>query len=228
MRLIRSLLPALVLAGLNLGAADDLPAVYAKIDSAAAGFKGLTADIRKTAHMDVINEDDVDTGKILVKRAKPHDLRFRFDFTNPPKQVAFSGTKLEIYYPKTFTVEEGDLGKRKRMIEEFMLLGFGSTSQDLRSAYTVRLLGQEPVNAQPTWHIELTPKSSEMAQTFPKIELWISTASGMALQQKLYDKGGKDYHLATYTNMKLRSDIPDSDLKLDLPKGVTRTKLPIQ
>jgi outer membrane lipoprotein-sorting protein len=213
--------------------ADDLQAVYTKIDAGATGFKGLTADIRKVAHMDVINEDDASIGKMIVKQAKAHDLRFRFDFVDPAtrqivQQVSFAGTKLEIYYPKQNNIEEGDLRTRKTMVEQFMLLGFGSTSRDLQSAYQVRLIGQESVNKSPTWRIELTPKSPDMVQTFPKIELWISQATGMALQQKLYDKGGKDYHLATYTDMKLRSDIPNSDLELNPPKGVTRTKLPIK
>jgi outer membrane lipoprotein-sorting protein len=207
-----------------LPAADDLQAVYAKIDSGAAGFKGLTADIRQAAHTDVINEDDVATGKIVVKRPKPRDIRMRIDFQEPnQKQVAFAGNKADIYYPKTNTDDEYDLGKHKGMLEQFMLLGFGTSSQDLRSAYSIRLIGAEAVNGQPTKRIELIPKSKEMLQIFPKIELWISDATGMALQQKLYDKGGKDYHLATYSNMKLRSDIADSEVKLNLPTGVHRT-----
>ncbi len=93
----------------------------------------------------------------------------------------------------------------------------------MRDAYTVRLIGEEPVNGQPATHIELIPKSKDMAQTFPRIELWISDATGIALQQKVFEKGGKDYQLTTYSNMKLRSDISDSQVKLDVPKGATYT-----
>lgn len=210
-------------------AADDLQSIYSKIDSAAASFKGLSADIRQDAHMDQINEDDVSTGKILVKRPKAHDVRMRIDFQEPnQKQVAFAGNKVEIYYPKTNTVEEYDLGKRKGMVEQFLILGFGSTSQELQSAYRVRLVGEEAINGQPTTRLELIPKSSDMAQTFPKIELWISNATGLALQQKLYDKGGRDYHLATYSNMKMRPDISDSEIKLNIPKDAHISKQPIR
>ena len=212
-----------------LPAADDLQSVYAKIDAGAAGFKGLTADIRKVAHMDLINEDDIESGKITVKRAKPKDIKVRIDFTEPKhEQVVIDGSKAWAYYPNSNTVEEQNLGKYKGMVDQFLLLGFGSTSQDLRSAYNVRYEGQEAINGKPTSRIELTPKSADLAQTFPKIELWISKDTGMALQQKLYEKGGKDYHLATYSDMKLRSDIPDSEVKLNLPKGVIRTPSPIK
>ena len=212
-----------------LSAADDLPKVYSKIDSGSAGFKGITADIKRVAHLDLINEDDTETGKIVVKRPKPHDVLMHIDFMEPnPKQVYFGGSTAEIYYPKSNTVEEYDLGKHKGLLEQFLLLGFGTSSQDLRDAYTIRYVGAETINGQPAWRIELTPKSQDMAQTFPKIELWISDATGMAVQQKLYEKGGKDYNLATYSNMKLRSDIADSEVKPGFPKGAIHTKQPIK
>jgi len=223
---MRFLRPTLVLATAIAGlpAADDLQRVYSKIDSGAAAFRGLTADIKRIAHTDVIDEDDVETGKIVVKRPKFHDVRMRIDFLEPnQKQVAFSGNKADIYYPKSNTDEEYDLSKHKDMLKQFLLLGFGTSSQDLRNEYSIRWIGPESINGQPAMHIELTPKSNDMAQTFPKMELWISDATGMALQQKLYEKGGKDYQLATYSNMKLRSDIADSEVKLNIPRGAHHT-----
>ena len=212
-----------------LHSADELQSVFAKIDAGAAGFKGLTADIHRVAHVDLINEDDPESGTIALKRPKPHDIRMRIDFREPSqKQVAFANNRVEIYYPKLNSVDEYDLRQHKGLVEQFLLLGFGSTSQDLRSAYSIRYIGQEPINGQPTWRIELTPKSSEAADTFPKIELWISQATGMALQQKLYEKGGKDYQLATYSNMKLRPEIPDADVKATYPKDARHNKPPVK
>ncbi len=100
---MRFLWPALVLlaAAAGLYGADDLQQVYSKMDSASTTFRGLTADIRRDARTDLINEDDVETGKIVVKRSKPNDLRMRIDFSEPnEKQAALSGSKAEIYYPK--------------------------------------------------------------------------------------------------------------------------------
>lgn len=229
--MIRALRPIFVLAitVAVLPGADDLQSVYNNIDKGAAGFKGLTADIHMVAHMDLINEDDPQSGRIAVKRPKPHDIRVRIDFLEPDqkqvlKQVAIAGTKAKVYYPKTMDLQEEDLGRYKGMVDQFLLLGFGSTSQDLRSEYDIHLAGQEPINGQPTSHLELTPKSKDLSQTFPRIELWISNATGLALQQKLYEKGGKDYHLATYSNMKLRPDLSDADVSLNVPKDAHRTK----
>jgi len=53
------------------------------------------------------------------------------------------------------------------------------------------------------------------------VDLWISDTMGIAVQQKLYEPGG-DYLLTTYTNIKLRLNLPDSLVRLDLPKSVKR------
>jgi len=212
-----------------LNSADELQAVFAKIDAGATGFKGLTADIHRVAHVDLINEDDPESGTIALKRPKAHDIRMRIDFREPSqKQVAYANNRVEIYYPKLNSVDEYDLRQHKGLVEQFLLLGFGSTSQDLRSAYQIRYIGQEPINGQSTWRVELTPKSQEAAETFPKIELWISQETGMALQQKLHEKGGKDYQLATYSNMKLRPDIADADVKPNYPRDARHNKPPIK
>jgi outer membrane lipoprotein-sorting protein len=224
MRFLRATL-VLTAAIAGLSAADDLQEVYSKIDAGSASFKGLTADLKRISHVDVIKEDDPESGKITVKRSKPNDTRIRIDFLEPaPKQAAFSGSKAEIYYPKSNSIEEYDLSTHKDMLKQFLLLGFGASSKDLRASYNIRFLGKEAINGEPTSHLELTPKSKDLAQTFPKIELWISDATGMALQQKLYEKGGKDYQVNTYSNMKLRADIPDAEVRLNAPKGAVRTK----
>ena len=212
---------------ISLSAADDLQAVYARIDGGAARFKGMTADIRRVTHMELIGEDDVETGKIMVKRSKPKDIKMRIDIDqadhSSPKQYAFSGTRADIYYPKTNTDEIYDLGKHRGLLEQFLLLGFGTTSAELRGAYSIRLEGKEAVNGEPAWRIELLPKSKDIQQMFPRIELWISVSSGIAVEQKLYEKGGKDYHLFTYSNIQFRPDIPDSEVKLDIPKNAVKT-----
>jgi len=91
---------------------SSLAATLARMDEAAAKFKGLQADVQKISHMAVINEDTVEAATIAVKRPKPNDIRVLFDFKPPnPKQVAIAGVKAAIYYPEINTVQEWDMGK---------------------------------------------------------------------------------------------------------------------
>jgi outer membrane lipoprotein-sorting protein len=209
--------------GWGAPAADSsLAATLARMDEAAAKFKGLQADVQKVSHTAVINEDSADTGTIAVKRPNAHDIRVLINFQSPnPKQVMIAGIKVGFYYPGINTVQEFDLGKSRTLVEQFMLLGFGSNSRDLKSAYSIRLGGPETVAGQKATRIELIPKSQDVLAHLKRVDLWISDAMGIAVQQKLYETGG-DYLLATYTNIKLRPNLPDSAVRLDLPKSVKR------
>jgi outer membrane lipoprotein-sorting protein len=201
-----------------------LEGVLKNMDQASASFKGLTADIRKLAHTQVVNVDDVSEGTIAVKRFKPRDTRIRIDFKKPSQQmVAIGGGKVEIYYPKLNEVQEGDLGKIRSLVDQLMLLGFGGNSADLQDAYTVTLGGPDTVNGEKATRIVLVPKSKEILQSVKKCELWISD-KGLTLQQK-FDQGSGDYLLSTYSKINLGSNIPESAVRLDIPKGAKRTKL---
>jgi len=206
---------------------DPLNAALARMDATSATFRGLTADIKKVAHLDAINVDTTDLGTITVKRgARSRDLQMLIDFKEPDaKQVLFAGSKAQMYILKNpGEVQEYDLSRKFRgMLDQYLLLGFGSNSRDLRNAYTVKV-GQpasEPMAGDKTTKIELVPKSQEMLQQVKKCELWISDSSGITVQQKLYTGGG-DYNLATYTRIVINPKLPE--LKLDLPRGVKITK----
>ena len=222
-----------IVCGLALGclaapapAADDLAAVFARMDQAAPTFKGLRADIKKVAHTAVINEDTTDIGTIIVKVPKPHDFHMLIDLREPDKKiVSISGTLVEMYYPKANEVQVYNVGKgHKAEMEQFMRLGFGSNSKEMRDAYTVTYGGPETVAGQKATRIVLVPKSADLVAMYPKFELWISDATGISIQQKIYEQGG-NYTVATYPNMKIDPNIPDSAVKLNLPKGVTRRPL---
>jgi outer membrane lipoprotein-sorting protein len=213
-----------LLLGLHFGAeaaGNSLQAVFSVMDDAAAKFKGLKADMKMVTHTAVINEDSVDNGTIVVKQPKPHDLRLLLDFREPDKKtVQMAGSKVDIYYPNNNTVQEYDLNKSHRdKADQFMLLKFGSNSKDLQAAYNITLGGPETVAAEPATRIELVPKSPDLRAQFPKFELWISEKTGIAVQQKMYQPGG-DYWMATYSNMQLNPNLPDSAVTLNLPKGV--------
>ena len=199
----------------------ELETVLARMDRAAASFKDMSADVRWVQHTAAINQDAVDIGTILLKRSK-RDIRMRVEFTAPDrKSLALQGHKLEIYYPNTNTVEEYDTGKYKQMLDQFLLIGFGTTGKELAPAYTMKVLGSETVAGQPTTHLELIPKSPEMLKNLKKLEMWISDTNGYPVQQKFYLLGG-DYRLVTYTNVKINTGLRDADLKLKLPKDVKR------
>jgi outer membrane lipoprotein-sorting protein len=216
----RMLFSVLLSTALLAGApSQSLDQILARMDQNANTFKSMKAKLRHLSHVAVINEDNVSTGTMSMRRTK-REVHALVEFTAPdPKAVAFSGTKVEIYYPKLQTVEEYDV--RKNLVEKYLVLGFGSSGKELKADYALRELGAETLNAQQTTRLELIPKSKEVLQQFPKIEWWIADATGYPVQQKFYQTGG-DYMSFTYSDVAINPSLPDSAFKLNVPKGVKR------
>jgi outer membrane lipoprotein-sorting protein len=219
----------LLLGALTLTAAPapaaSLTETLAKMDQAAAKFTSLSADIKKVSHTGVIDQDTEDNGTVQMKRPKPHDIRMLFDIKPPdPKQLFIDGKKVQIFYPNSLLMQEYDMSKYKSLLEQFLLLGFGSNSRELQHDYSISLGGSEVVAGEKTTRLELIPKSQEMLVHLKRVDLWLSDETGMPVQQKFYQPGN-DYQVATYTNIKINPNLPE--LKLDVPKG-TKKEFPLK
>jgi outer membrane lipoprotein-sorting protein len=136
-----------------------------------------------------------------------------------PRTAAFEKNTAEIYYPKMQSVNVFNLGKSRSLVDQFLVLGFGSTGIELKRSYSIRLVGEQRISGEPTTRIELVPLSAAVSEYMQKAELWIA-AAGYPLQQKIYTSSTE--YTFTYSDVKLNANIPDSALKLQLPKGVKR------
>lgn len=202
--------------------AQNLEAVTARMDASAASFKAMTADIRQTSFTAVLNESNVSSGTITLEKTRPKELRMLVEFSSPdPKSVFYENRKLQIYYPKIQTVQEYDLGKQASLVDQFLLLGFGSRGSDLKASYELKYLGDEQINGEKTQRLELTPKSQEALQHVKKLELWIAESTGQPIQQKVFQPS-RDYILIAYSNMKVNPALAPDAVKLKTPKGVKK------
>jgi len=215
------ILAILIRAAAYPASADSLDDVLARMDRAAPAFKGFSADLRSVTHTAVINEDETEKGRILLKRGK-RDMTMLVEFTEPnPKSFAVHDRKAEIYYPRQQTIDEYDIGQYKALLDQFMLIGFGTSGKELAVAYDMKVLGNESVGGTVATHLELIPKSAEVLKNLKKLELWIPEGEAYPVQQKIYLAAG-DYKLFTYTNVKMNPPLKDSDLKLRVPKDTKR------
>jgi outer membrane lipoprotein-sorting protein len=201
--------------------ADSLSDVLARMDRSAPSFKTFSADMKSTTYTAVIKESDEESGKILLKRGK-HDMAMLVEFIEPnPKSVAVNDHKAEIYYPKQKTIEEYDIGQYQALLDQFMLVGFGTSGKELASAYDVKVLGSETISGKATTHLELVPKLAEVLKNLKKLELWLPESDPYPVQQKIYLAAG-DYKQFTYTNVKMNPPLSDSDLRLKVAKDAKR------
>ena len=206
--------------------AQDLESALGRMDRLSKGFRGLTADLHKTAYTAVIKQSDESFGRLTVFRAQPKDLRMLVEIDKPdPTAVAYGDNKVQIYYPKIAEVQEYDLsGKQNHLIEEFLLLGFGTSTSDLRKKYSITFKQEATVQGLKADLLELVPKSAEARADFPSIEMWVAQGGGYPLRLKLYQPS-KDYQQAEYTNVRVNPpNITEAAVRLKLPKGVKKVR----
>ena len=195
-------------------------AVVSKLDAAASKFSGMTADLTRITYTKVLDEKAEESGQISLKK-QSRDMHVLINFSKPDaKIVAFHGRKAEIYFPKLKTVQEWDLGKHGALIDQFLLVGFGS-GKDLKSAYSVKYAGEESVGGEKAHKLELTPTTPVVKDKLRRVELWVSDDGSHPVQQRFIEPSG-NYYMATYSNVKLNPALTDDALRLKLPKGVKR------
>jgi hypothetical protein len=222
---LRTLLAPLLCALSAYGADPALQAVYQRMDKAAANFKGCIADVVKIHHLAIIDTgDEKEAGTIAVRKLN-HTFQLLEKFLPDGEQVELDGTRVQIYHPRTNTLNSDDLGRKYHgLMEEVMLIGLGGNSKDLLAGYQVALGGPEIAGGQAATRLILIPNDPQLLKTFPKFEVWYSDVTGIAVQQKWYDQGFADYTVQTYTNMKIGT-VTDAQVKLVLPKDVHREHL---
>jgi len=195
--------------------------VLAMMDKSARDFHTLTADIEHIKYTDVVKDTSTETGKLLVRR----DEKMRIEFFKPDRRTILrTGDSLFVFTPKINRVEEYDLGKNREMVDQYVLLGFGTKSDNVRKSYEVNVIGETELDNKKTVQIELTPKSDQMRKQIAKIQMWIDESSWLPIQQKFFESGSADYLIFHYTNVMKNLKIGDNQFKPDWPKGVTRTK----
>lgn len=203
--------------------ADSLPQVLAKLDESATSFESMSANVKKLSHTEVINDNMEESGSILLKRQKPRGLAALIDFTKPdPRTIAFSGNKAEIYYPKLKKVDEYNLSKYTDIVDQFLLVGFGTAGKELAANYDIKLGGAETVEGVATNRLDLTPKTDARREKLKLLQLWIA-GGGYPVQQKFLQPSG-DFTVFTYTDVKVNPPLAEDALRLKLPKGVIRER----
>ena len=195
--------------------------VLEMMDKSAKDFRTLTADIENVKYTAVVQDASTETGQIFVRR----DQKMRIEFTKPEaRTILRTGDSLFLYNPKLNRVEEYDLGKNRAMVDQYIRLGFGTKSEDLKKSYVVTVTGEEELDRRKTVVMELTPKADQIRSQITRIQMWIDEASWLPIQQKIFESGSGDYILFHYTSMMKNLKINDSRFKQDWPKNASHEK----
>ena len=197
-----------------------LESVLAQLDAGAKNFHSLAADIERTKVTIVVNDRSTETGNIYVRGDK---MLLELKAPNP-RTILRTGDSLFIYNPGLKRVEEYNLGKNRTLVDQFLLLGFGTEGKELQKGYLVALLKEEKLDDRKTVELELTPKSSAVRNQIAKIQIWLDESSWLPVQQQFYEAGSGDYSIVRYSKIVRNPGLPDSQFKPRWPKGTQKIK----
>ena len=197
-----------------------LEGVLRQMDVEAKAFHSLSAGIERTKVTVVVNDHSTEAGSILVR-----DDKMLLDFKAPnARTILRTGDNLYIYTPGLNRVEEYNLGKNRALVDQFLLLGFGTESKELQKGYLVTLMKEDKLDDKKTIELELTPKSEAVRNQITKIQIWLDESSWLPVQQEFYEAGSGDYSIVHYTKVVRNPGLPDSMFKPRWPKGTEKIK----
>jgi outer membrane lipoprotein-sorting protein len=225
LRPMGTLLRGVLLAGVTATACWAQPAseLLARLDRFAQSFRGMKAEIRTTNHIAGIDEDDQESGTIVLKRDGPGKVRMLISVTGANASIwVLRDQMAEIYHPKIDEIQEYDIRQYKDIAHQLFQLGFGVAGADLARSYTVSSLRREAVEHENATLVELVPKSPEVLKRLSKVALWISDKSDCAVRQKFYFPDG-GYRLAEFSGITVNPTIPTS--AFDLPKSARKVRV---
>ena len=198
-----------------------LESILKQLETQSGQFQSLTADLERTKVTVVVNDKSTESGQIFVRR----DGKMRIELTQPdPRTILRDGDQFYIFNPKINRVEEYDLGKKKALVDQFLLLGFGTSGTALKQSYEVTFSREEALDNRKVVLLELKPKSEEVRNQLTKIQLWIDESNWLPAQQRFDETGSGDYFVVHYKNVLRNVRIPDSEFKPHWPHGTTRLK----
>jgi outer membrane lipoprotein-sorting protein len=197
--------------------------ILARMNEAGKHLKTVSTNLEYTKVTVLVDDRSTEYGQLYFRKSKSPEILLNFEKPDP-KVILFRKNKAEIFLPKTNQIQEYDLTKHSDLVQQFLLLGFGTDTDDLKKSYDVKYVGEEQLGGDTAVVLELIPREPSVAAQLNKIQLWISEESWLPIQQKFFEPGG-DYLLTHYTSVKVNRVIPSSTFRIKAPSDAQRVQM---
>lgn len=201
--------------------ADSLPQILARMDRDAPNFHALQADLVMDTYQKILDAHTKENGSLKMQRSNKGEVRAIIEFTgNSARTLFFAGKNVRIYYPAINQYQDVSLGSNAGVVNQYLLLGFGSSGKQLAESYTITEEGQDKISGVTAAKLLLVPKDASVLQHLSKVELWIPENGANPVQQQFYEPS-ENYRLITYSNMQVNPPLAGK-FELKMPKDAKR------
>jgi outer membrane lipoprotein-sorting protein len=208
----------------NLGRSSLSESVlFSHMNEAARRIRSISAQLAYTTVTVLVNDRSTQNGTLYYRkgRARPEVM---IQFSGPgAKDILFRKGNAEIYYPTMNQIQEYSLEQHQNLLQQFLLLGFGTETGQLESSYTIHYLGEKSLGNHMAALLELIPLSKDVAAQLKRVELWVSEQNWLPVQQEFFEPSG-DYLIARYSSLKVNPNLSPSTFKIKA-QGAERVQM---
>ena len=201
----------------------DLSQILSRMNEAGKRLKTLSAHLEYTKVTVLVNDRSTEEGRLFYHKGKTPAIRIEMEQPES-KVILFKKNKAEIYLPKINQIQEYSLEQKSGLVEEFLVLGFGAETGELKKSYAVSFLKEEELGGDTTAVLELIPRKESLASQLTKIQMWVSEDSWVPAQEEFFEPGG-DYLIARYKQIKVNFKLPSSTFEIQPAAGAKRVKM---
>lgn len=218
---IKPLIWCALLGAMNL-AAESTDVILARMNEVALSFKGMSAAVNMTTYTKVIDDKEVETGVLKMQRIPGKGARALLNVSGESDShiVFLADNMVRLYTPKAKLVKDYPVAKSSDLVDQFLLLGCGSSGTQLMQNYEINNAGTEKIAGQETTHLVLLPKSKQVKEKIAKVEVWIPVGKSCPSQQQFFEPNG-NYRITTYSDLLINPPMK-RNLEFKLPPGTKK------
>lgn len=196
-----------------------LETVIKKVQAQQKKTTSLQADFRQEKELALLAHPEVSTGSFTY--SKPNNVLWSY---NAPKrvQMVIASGRMTTYYPDLRKAESIDVKRFEDRIFKYM---GASGAIDELARYFDFTFSDKP--SQPTFVLDLKPKTTAVAKRVQRIKLWIDKKNYLTSKIE-YVEGDGDITRYEFTNIRINEPIPPSRFALTLPQGVKVEQIKMQ
>lgn len=193
--------------------------VIKKVQQQQKKTQTLQADFRQEKELALLSKPEVSTGTFVY--SKPNNVLWSYD---APKrvQMLITGGTLTTYYPDLNKAEKIDVKRFQDRIFKYM--GASGAIDELANYFDFTFIDTA---TNPSWVLDLNPKSKVVARRVKHIKIWIDKATYLTSKFE-YTEGDGDITRYEFTNIKVNKPVEQSRFTLNLPANVRVEQMKIQ
>ncbi len=198
---------------------NSLDAVVQRVQAQQKTTNTLEADFRQEKTLALLSKPEASTGHFTFE--KPNSVLWSYD---APKrvQMLIANGMMTTYYPDLRKAEQIEVKKYQDRIFKYM--GTSAALDDLSSFFDFTFSNK---SGQPSFVLDLTPKSKSIAKRVQHIKIWIDKQSYLTTRFE-YTEGDGDITKYEFTNIKVNQAVAQSRFVLKLPTSVKVEQMKIQ